>query len=370
LNFNLFNSLILVGVIQGFVFALIWLFSKKYRSKSTYYLVALILVYSLSNFQFYLLDIGVFDTVTFYDLYHVPYSLLMPAFMLLYGLSLIHGEVKINFKKRALFFPFLVIIILGLYYKYQLVIAQKPRGYSQFLETMHIWGEFIAIVYSLIIILVLLFEINRAKKKFHFSLTEIPPRLNWFKVLMIFNLFAILFWAYSEAAFYNESENYYYYPLWIIVSIIIYWIGHGGIYKYGIAKEREQIRKKVAEKYSIAEVTTSKNDLISSFEKFLITEGNFLNPQLTLDLVANELNVSSGHLSKTINTELQQSFKDYVNSLRVEKAKSFLSNPDFSNYTLVAIGLEAGFNSKSAFNASFKKITGFTPSEFKNEHIR
>jgi len=55
--------------------------------------------------------------------------------------------------------------------------------------------------------------------------------------------------------------------------------------------------------------------------------------------------------------------------LRVEEAKLYLTDTDFSNYTLVAIGLEAGFNSKSAFNNSFKKITGQTPSQFKQRHI-
>jgi len=56
--------------------------------------------------------------------------------------------------------------------------------------------------------------------------------------------------------------------------------------------------------------------------------------------------------------------------LRVEEAKTYLIDNEFANYTLVAIGLEAGFNSKSAFNSSFKKITGKTPSQFKQRHIK
>lgn len=90
---------------------------------------------------------------------------------------------------------------------------------------------------------------------------------------------------------------------------------------------------------------------------------------MTLEKTAEALELSQGHLSKIINTELDVSFKDYINALRVEEAKSYLSDGDFSNYTLVAIGLEAGFNSKSAFNASFKKITGQTPSQFKKRQI-
>ena len=88
-----------------------------------------------------------------------------------------------------------------------------------------------------------------------------------------------------------------------------------------------------------------------------------------MEKTAEALELSQGHLSKIINTELGVGFKDYINALRVEEAKTYLLDKEFSNYTLVAIGLEAGFNSKSAFNSSFKKITGETPSQFKKTHI-
>ncbi|UPT72306.1 MAG: helix-turn-helix domain-containing protein [Flavobacterium sp. JAD_PAG50586_2] len=67
-----------------------------------------------------------------------------------------------------------------------------------------------------------------------------------------------------------------------------------------------------------------------------------------------------------MNTELKTSFPDYINQLRIKEAQYYLKHPDFSNYTLVAIGLEAGFASKTTFNNTFKKVTGMTPSEYKN----
>ena len=86
---------------------------------------------------------------------------------------------------------------------------------------------------------------------------------------------------------------------------------------------------------------------------------------LTLDRIADELDLSNSYLSRIIKAELGVGFVDYVNTLRVEEAKLYLLKPEFSNYTLVSIGIEAGFNSKSAFYSSFKKITGQTPSDFK-----
>jgi AraC-like DNA-binding protein len=92
----------------------------------------------------------------------------------------------------------------------------------------------------------------------------------------------------------------------------------------------------------------------------------FLDSMLTLDKLAEEMKLSKSHLSRIINSELGIGFRDYLNSLRLEEAKLHLLNPEFASYTLVAIGLEAGFNSKTTFNTVFKKITTMTPSEYRN----
>ncbi len=367
LNFNIFNSLILAGIIQGFVFALIWLFNKKYRAKSTYYLIALIGIYSLSNLQYYLLDIGLFDPALFYDLYQVPLSLCMPPLLLLYGLTLLSKNTFATRKPWLLFLPFAITMCLALYYKYQLLINKEESGYSIFLDQIPSWSEYIAIVYSLAVLIYLLFVIRVYRKSKSFSITELKPRVKWFKTLVIVQLCSTVLWVASELAFGDSYETSYYYPLWIVLAIVIYWLGHTGIYKYGVLEERKKLRKEKRSSFSVMEVRNQKNTTIEALDHFVVAQKNYLDPQLTLEKTAQELNLSTGHLSKLINTKLQQSFKDYLNSLRVEEAKSYLQNPDFSHYTLVAIGLEAGFNSKSAFNASFKKVTGLTPSQFKSQ---
>ena len=108
-----------------------------------------------------------------------------------------------------------------------------------------------------------------------------------------------------------------------------------------------------------------RNEYIIALEDFIVSQRNYLDSSLSLEMVADKLNLNKSYLSRLINLELGKSFTDYVNELRVEEAKSYIANPDFWNYTLVSIGLEAGFNSKSAFNLAFKKFTGLTPSEYK-----
>ena len=76
--------------------------------------------------------------------------------------------------------------------------------------------------------------------------------------------------------------------------------------------------------------------------------------------------MSLSHASKLINTFSDYNFSDYINSLRIEQAKKLLSDDSFDQYTIVAIGLESGFNSKSTFYTAFKKFTSQTPSEFRS----
>ena len=57
---------------------------------------------------------------------------------------------------------------------------------------------------------------------------------------------------------------------------------------------------------------------------------------------------------------------DYINEFRVDHSKKLIRDPEFKNYTVVSMGLESGFNSKSTFYSAFKKFTNMTPVEFRN----
>ncbi|MEM7185708.1 MAG: helix-turn-helix transcriptional regulator [Bacteroidota bacterium] len=367
MNFNIWNSLILAGVIQGLLFGLVFLFNRKYRSKSTYYLIAWIVTYSLSNLQYYLLDTGVVDVIAFYDYIYIAWPLLMSPLIIMYGHTLLYPGRKISWGERLLFLPFLAVLLLGITYKILRAMEFKHAGLSEFFVQLTPRGEYLAIVYSIITLIYLLVTVHRYQKKDRYSSKKVSMQLNWFKITLILLCLATLLWAYSEWMYGDADDISYFYPLWIVVAFLIYWLGHLGMYKYGVNEQRKKIRKSVRERYSISEVLPRKNEHVNALEQFIKGDRNFLNPDLSLEMTAQQLGLSSGHLSKVINTEMGMSFKDYLNNLRIEEAKLYLKDPEFSNYTLVAIGLEAGFNSKSAFNASFKKITGLTPSQFRQQ---
>lgn len=91
----------------------------------------------------------------------------------------------------------------------------------------------------------------------------------------------------------------------------------------------------------------------------------YLEPELTLMELADKLSVSPHNLSQVFNCEIKKSFFDFVNECRVREAKMLLSSPQYSHYSIFAIALDAGFNSKSAFYTAFGKHAGTTPSEFR-----
>ncbi len=364
LNFNLFNSIILAGIIQGFVFGLAVFLSRKYQSPGIKYLVGLIVAFSLNNLQYYLQDSGLISSTALYTLLFVPYQLIAGVLLLFYGLCLIGGDGKLPSKAKWTLLPFALGFALTTAYKIVYVMGYNAQVYPYF-SVMPALIELVSIVIDMVVVVYLLSKIKRLERS-EFSPLHIAPALHWFRTILIVFFFLSFLWIFNATLSFVYGIQTAYYPLWIAMSVMIYWMGHVGIYKFGVEQERKKIRSASIAHKSLFESSRQKNEHIAALEKWVVGEKMFLNPTLTIDKIAEKLQLSKGHLSRIVNTELGTSFPDYLNTLRVEEAKAHLANPDFANYTLLAIGLEAGFNSKTTFNAAFKKVTSQTPSEYRN----
>lgn len=86
---------------------------------------------------------------------------------------------------------------------------------------------------------------------------------------------------------------------------------------------------------------------------------------LSVNDVADKIGVQTYLVSQAINSCLDKNFFEVINRYRVEEAKELLLDETKDYLSIVGIGFEAGFSSKTAFNTAFKKYTGMTPSEFK-----
>ncbi len=102
---------------------------------------------------------------------------------------------------------------------------------------------------------------------------------------------------------------------------------------------------------------------------YMKEEKPYMDSELTLYKLAEALSIHPHHLSQIINEQLNQNFFEFINKYRVEEAKEKLGDPEESSRTILDIAYDVGFNSKSTFNAIFKKYTHMTPSHFRSTHV-
>jgi len=94
----------------------------------------------------------------------------------------------------------------------------------------------------------------------------------------------------------------------------------------------------------------------------LNTNGLYADNDLSLRKLSDITGVTKNHISETLSQHLGVNFFDFVNSHRAAEAKRLLTETDLN---ILEIGLEVGFNSRSTFNAAFKKHVGSPPSNYR-----
>ena len=368
---DLLNILILVGAIQGLIFTAVALTFKKFKSNSTVFLALLILAFSLNNIQYFLWETGMVDREFFFGYLYFPYASISMVFYFFYVKFFLFPKNPIKTIQKLLFLPCILFFLSTVYYKISYISGTLSQSTIEFFDSWIYVHEIFSVLFSLVLLFFIYKLIVKFEKKQSSGKSQIPRvELNWLKYLTLISFVLCLIWVvaiYDELKFGSENVTFYY-ILWLGMSVTIYILGHIGLYRFGVLKEQKNIQKFSRFHRPIIAVQQEfgRNEHIESFEKFIKSEKNFLDANLSLDSVAENLLINKSYLSRIINMELEKGFSDYVNELRVEEAKRYMSNPEFKNYTLLSIGLEAGFNSKSAFNSAFKKYTGMTPSQFRN----
>jgi AraC-like DNA-binding protein len=91
------------------------------------------------------------------------------------------------------------------------------------------------------------------------------------------------------------------------------------------------------------------------------------NPDLSLKDLAAATGVPQNSISQTLNAHVGVNFFDYVNHWRIKAACEALLTTDA---TVLTIAEDTGFNAKSTFNSAFKKLTGTTPRQFRQQADR
>lgn len=110
---------------------------------------------------------------------------------------------------------------------------------------------------------------------------------------------------------------------------------------------------------------TSKELEIIDEAHTLLLSGLFKEPELSLDTLAELMNINRNVLSRAINAVVQKNFNQFVNEYRVKEAIRIISANGRNNLLIEELYEQVGFNSRSAFFRTFKQATGLSPNEFK-----
>jgi AraC-like DNA-binding protein len=153
-----------------------------------------------------------------------------------------------------------------------------------------------------------------------------------------------------------------YYVLFVLVVILIftsmrYFVNFQSV---TLPEEVEQPKKPMHEKILNPEFA-------DKIVAVMISKKPYLMPDITLDILADELGIPAKDVSMVINRHFESNFYEFINRYRIEEAKHLLADEKNKSKTITDIYLEVGFNSKSVFNTFFKKIVGSTPSEYRHQ---
>lgn len=196
--------------------------------------------------------------------------------------------------------------------------------------------------------------------------------LFWLKSFLLVLLFILIAWF--NLVFFNLNDLIQFTPFIYLCSIFFL--------AYFSLQQKEVFDFSKSELNDLSDIKTDKkeiprrvsedrlNELNQKLQILIKDEKLYLDNDLSLPKLAGNLNASCNETSFVINEMYGDNFYNFINKYRIEKAKSLLLSEKYNQLNILGIAYESGFNSKTTFNTTFKKNTGFSPTEFVKLHSR
>lgn len=351
-----------IGAFQAFFFAII-LLNRKPTFRANNILViwlAIVCVHLIINYA---------EASGYYQ--QIPQLIgISSSFILLYGPFLylyVRDFVDKNRKYDLLhFLPFLI-------YNLSLVNFYFISDYDQKMEliddhhTLLVvlsilkYGSFIA--YTILSLLLIQHGQNDIKN--YYSNTQ-DVDLSWLKFLILSIILLLVFVAIVLVldywGLYSAGVDYEIFAF-VGLSIWIFSLGYYGMKKVPVFSVFPSAAPTA--KYSKTRIADQQaKEYEDRLSKLMEEEKPYLDKQLTLDKLANLLDLPGHHLSQIINNRFQKNFYEFVNTRRIMEMEKLLKDPSNKNLTLLGVAQNSGFSSKASFNRTFKNLTGSTPSKY------
>ncbi|MBQ4819808.1 helix-turn-helix domain-containing protein [Aquimarina sp. MMG016] len=379
------NLILLISVSQGFVFGFAILFSPFFKSTINKYLGYSILILTGLLLNVYLDYVGVFEKYTKIKvLYDIEWIFLFPVFFFLYIIKSINHDLGESKKLHWLYLPFLFSVVINVIFNLEQVYQWFSFSW-EYKELVYEWifgvQEFAYYTYNFLLTIWAYIILKKGKYKYY-------PNILWLKRLCIWIFFLATSWIIIDIVdmIFDIGYEIGISIICISASVFIFWVVYYGIYTLKLTNDQKNSIRNVKngslllddkelsakKQYNepIDQYTSFSEDnrYFQKLEVLLKKDCIYRDPHLSQETIAKILNISSGYLSQIVNDITKKNFTAYINSYRIKDVKSMILNTEYDKYSLLAIGLEAGFKSKTTFYTSFKKETGLTPSQFKSKH--
>ena len=354
--YTLTNIIQAIIIFQGGLLTLFILISNKSKSRNDFFLALLIGTLTLQLLGMFLMNSNI--QPDFLKSVNGIYLFLYGPLLYFYSKHITFLDFKFKPNYLVHFIPFIVVLII--------VTLTKERVSQTFLY-------FAYAIHILCYIFACFWEIKKYKK----VLMDNYSQLEWLNLRW-------LRWALILISLVVLIDGIQIVSILIIqkvprLEIIVFLLVLGTInllYFKGFIRPIESRRGFNAEDLKLSTSMTSRKRLntsllenkilIECLENHLNSATSYKNPQLTIGLLAEEIDMPKRTLSELINDHYDQNFADFINTYRVNFAEQRLLNPTDPNETILEVMYEVGFNSKSSFYKAFKKKTGTTPTEYKS----
>lgn len=362
---NLLAILSLLGAAQGVLLALALMSVKRGNKIANRLLAALTAVVSIFVF-------GAVIRTTSYDFIyphlsriHDPFTFLAGPLLYLYLRTLLKKAV-IQAKDLLHFLPFAVCVFYLIPYYFQSAADKSAALLAEYqnpgLGEWYYVRSALIIAHVFIYLSLTIWAVYAVWRKARADNSAIDQAvLIQIRYLIISGL-ALWIIAFLRFTLDETAQTNLLVPLG--ASIMVYGLGYIGLRKSAAFTGTEEILP--APKYSNSNLTADRSErYLKKLIELMETEKPYIDSELNLQKLAARLSIPPHYLSQTINERLNLSFSEFVNNYRIEEFKRLLREPQSKHLSILAIAENAGFSSKSSFNAVFKKHTNMTPSDFR-----
>jgi AraC-like DNA-binding protein len=364
---DFFAYIILLGIAQGIFIGIVLFTKRNANSTANMVLGVFFIIASISTINFFLRRLGDHHS---YHKYLFPGLFLFGPLLYYYVKSLTHKSFRFSVRDIVHFLPF---ILFTLYNMCFIIISVINSTHYAHLVNISYSSKIISL-FQLAQIFFYIFIIKRTQSAYIVDVNNIRSdngKID-FKLLNaiilaltgVFGLSAVSLIIWISNIDINNADNLI---IPLLITFVIYYVGYLGIKQPDVISVDEEITN--LKKYEKSTLTKEMSeDGLKNLLELMNTEKPFLDNEITLLKLANALSLSPHHLSQIINENLHLSFFDFINSYRIKEACKMLASTDYQKYTILAISMNVGFNSKSTFNTAFKKFTNKTPSEYKKQY--